>query len=356
MSGSTIVNSHPPLATESLSAPLLTLSLIIPAHNTAATLEACLRAVNGSIHSAQVIVVDDGSTDASAEIAARFPCELVRLPKNVGAAAARNVGARRATGDILFFLDSDIVMEQDTVARILDAFAADPALAALFGSYQQDTAPKNFFSQYKNLLHHYTHQISATQAATFCSGYGAIRREIFFALGGFSESQRALEDIEFGYRLHRAGHRVRLLKDLQFTHLKVYSFWGLVRSDVLQRAIPWTRLMLERHIFRNDLNTKSNNVASVVIAFLILFAPLWLWFVPLGGMILAGLMLTFLVLNFDFILFVTRARGLLFGLKTVAMSWFFYVYSGIGLLLGVGIFLQQKFFARAGIRNTLKLN
>ncbi len=301
------------------------------------------------MHPAQVIVVDDGSTDASAEIAARFPCELVRLQKNGGAAAARNAGARLATGDILFFLDSDILMERDTVARILNAFGDDPTLAALFGSYQQNTAPKNFFSQYKNLLHHYTHQISSSDAATFCSGYGAIRRENFFALGGFRESQRALEDIEFGYRLHRAGHRVRLLKDLQFTHLKEYSFWGLVRSDVLQRAVPWTCLMLERRIFRNDLNTKSNNVASVVLSFLILFAPLWLWFVPFGEMMLTGLMLAFLALNFDFLLFVTRARGFWFGFKTVAMSWFFYVYSGIGLLLGVGIFLQQKFLARMSV-------
>jgi glycosyltransferase involved in cell wall biosynthesis len=327
--------------------PARTLSLIVPVHNAAATLDACLHSVFAAAFPAQVIVVDDASNDGTAQIAARFPCQVLALPNNVGAAAARNAGAQLATGDILFFLDGDIVMEHDTVARILDAFADDVTLAALFGSYQQDTVPKNFFSQYKNLLHHYTHQISATEAATFCSGYGAIRRQVFFALGGFNESQRALEDIEFGYRLHRAGHRIRLLKDLQFTHLRSYTFLELVRSDVLHRAIPWTRLMLESHIFRNDLNTKSNNVASVGISFLILFAPLWLWFVPFGGMILTGLMLAFLTLNFDFILFVTRARGSLFGLKTVAMSWFFYVYSGIGLLLGIGIFLQQKFFARA---------
>ena len=336
-----------PLFEAALLNPVTTLSVIIPIHNAATTLPACLQAVFASTHSAQVIVVDDASTDDPARLAAQYPCEWLTLSRNVGAAAARNVGARAATGDILFFLDGDIVVEGDTIARILRAFADDPALAALFGSYQQDTVPKNFFSQYKNLLHHYTHQISAVEAATFCSGYGAIRREIFFALGGFDESQRALEDIEFGYRLHRAGHRVRLFKDLQFTHLKEYSFGGLVRSDVLQRAIPWTRLMLQKHIFRNDLNTKSNNVASVVVSFLILFAPLWLWFVPYGEILPAGLLLALLWLNWDFIKFVTRARGILFGLQTCAMTWFFYIYSGIGLLLGLGIHLKQTLFSRA---------
>jgi hypothetical protein len=99
-----------------------------------------------------------------------------------------------------------------------------------------------------------------------------VRREIFRALRGFDESKRALEDIEFGYRLHRAGYRIRLVKDLQFTHLKTYTLTSLVRSDVLNRAIPWTQLMLQHRIFRNDLNTKSNHVASVVVSFLILCA------------------------------------------------------------------------------------
>ncbi len=318
------------------------LSIIIPVHNAGATLDTCLAVVMRSSHSAQVIVVDDGSTDDTAQIAARYACQVIRLEKNRGAAAARNVGARAAEGSILFFLDADILMERDTVEKIRRAFAEDPRLDALFGSYQKNTVPTNFCSVYKNLLHHYTHQISSPEAATFCSGYGAIRREIFFALNGFDETQRALEDIEFGYRLHRAGHSIHLCKELQFTHLKTYTFAGLVRSDVYHRAIPWTRLMLERRIFRNDLNTRANNVASVTLAFVILLAPLWAWFAPYGFYLAGAAALLFLILNFDFLTFVTRERGVRFGLKTVAMSWFFYLYSGIGLVIGLGAFGWEK--------------
>jgi GT2 family glycosyltransferase len=89
--------------------PLPSLSRIVPAHNAAETLAACLQAVFDAAPPAQVIVVDDASTDATAEIAVRFACELIRLPANRGAAAARNVGAAMAWGDILFFLDSDIL-------------------------------------------------------------------------------------------------------------------------------------------------------------------------------------------------------------------------------------------------------
>ena len=105
-------------------------------------------------------------------------------------------------------------MPADTTDRILNFFDDDPKLDALFGSYQKDTVPQNFSSVYKNLLHHYTHQISSTDAITFCSWFGAIRRDVFLSLGGYNESQQALEDIEFGYRLHQAGHRVRLVQDL----------------------------------------------------------------------------------------------------------------------------------------------
>lgn len=330
----------------------LALALVIPVHNAQATLAACLDSVVRSAFGGEVIVVDDGSTDDSAAIAARYGFRVLRLEKNSGAAVARNVGARAAHADILFFLDSDIVMEPDTIRRIQDLFAADPEMAALFGSYQSQTVPTNFASVYKNLLHHYTHQISASEAATFCSGYGAIRREVFMALGGFNHSQRALEDIEFGYRLHRAGYRVRLVRDLQFTHLKTYSLASLVRSDVRDRAIPWTRLMLEQQIFRNDLNTKANNVASVVVSFLILLFPLWMWFLSfalqlpdsqlLALLLLVGLVFAFLGLNLDFLLFVTRERGLWFGLKVVVMNWFFYIYSGFGLILGVLEFARDR--------------
>lgn len=321
-------------------------SLIIPVHNGAPTLGRCLGSVFDG-EPEQVIVVDDGSTDDTAAIAARFPCELITLPQNCGTAAARNIGARRARGEILFFLDGDIVMERDTLTRIAQTFADQETLGALFGSYQIDTAPQNFFSVYKNLLHHFTHQHASPDAVTFCGGYGAVRRDIFFALGGFDESYHALEDIEFGYRLFRAGYRTQLLRDLQFTHLKTYTLGSLLRSDVRNRAIPWTRLMLEKKIFRNDLNTRANNVVSVALAFGIVTAPLWVWVTPSSALVLGVLVCALLILNFDFLRFAARARGIRFGIGAALMTWFYYVYSGIGLFVGLGSFLWQKFSARA---------
>lgn len=77
------------------------ISVVIPAHNVARTLEECLQAAQRSDYAdREIIVVDDASTDASAELAARYGCRVVRLSENVGAARAKNIGAAEANGDI----------------------------------------------------------------------------------------------------------------------------------------------------------------------------------------------------------------------------------------------------------------
>jgi GT2 family glycosyltransferase len=83
------------------------------------------------------------------------------------------------------------------------------------------------------LLHHYVHQISKEEAATFWGACGAIRREVFLKVEGFDERYRrpAIEDIELGYRLTGAGYRVRLLKGLMVTHLKRWDLLTMLKAD-----------------------------------------------------------------------------------------------------------------------------
>ncbi|HKX57487.1 MAG TPA: glycosyltransferase, partial [Xanthomonadales bacterium] len=312
------------------------MTVIIPVYNAISSLDRCLDALERSLlKDFELIVVDDHSTDGSEQIARQRCANFVRLEKNGGQGAARNRGAAMARSDLLFFLDSDVLVEPDTLDNILQVFAREPDAAGTFCSYQSDTPAENFASQYKNLLHHYTHQVSGREAATFCGGYGAIRRDVFLQLGGFDEHYRAMEDVELGYRLHQAGHRVLLSPEIQLTHTKRYTLASLVRADVFQRAIPWTRIMLQRRIFHSDLNLRSHNIASTVIVFLMLLAVLvprhWL---PGRVVTEAILLLLFLLLNRRFLAFLWRARGAWFALRSVPMVWLQYCYSGVGLVLG----------------------
>lgn len=318
------------MPTDPAPAPLL--SVIIPVYNGAETLAACLEAVFTSDFSPfEVIVTDDHSKDESVAIARKFPCVVIESQENSGPASARNIAASKARGPIFFFLDADILIKRDTLSSVNAVLAADRDLSALFGSYGRETVPPDFFSRYKNLVHHYTHQNSREEASTFCSGFGAIRGDAFRSLGGFDSRRRFLEDIEFGYRLRKKGLRVRLCKELQMTHCKRYTLRSLVRSDLFGRAVPWTRLTLETGIVRNDLNTRWNNLISVPLAFLLLLCPL----LPLPWIVTAALAALFVALNAGFLALTHAEGGICFALQACVMCWFSYLYSGVGVLLGL---------------------
>jgi GT2 family glycosyltransferase len=216
--------------------------------------------------------VDDGSTDESKEIALSSGALVLSTEGRKGPAFARNMGANHATADLLLFIDADVCVRPDTVSRVVAAFQADGAMSALFGSYDDHPAEPDFVSQYRNLMHHFIHQRSRREAQTFWSGLGAIRKKVFLEHGGYdtSFSRPAIEDIEFGHRLYRSGCKIILDPSLQVTHLKAWSFAGMLITDVRDRALPWTELMLGDAKMPNDLNVSISQRISVALAFILI--------------------------------------------------------------------------------------
>jgi hypothetical protein len=182
------------------------------------------------------------------------------------------------------------------------------------------------------------HQTAREEASTFWSGCGAIRREIFFEMGGFEKSyQRAsIEDIELGYRLRRAGHRIRLLKDLQVKHLKRWEAFSLLKADFVYRALPWTEIILEEGRFLNDLNIKPSQRLSVICTFLMLSMGLGaIWF-PWLLVPTAGCILGLFAINRDLYQFLKHKRGVLFAIKSIPWHWAYFFYSGLAFAFGFG--------------------
>src|SRR5262245_10094199 len=200
-----------------------TISLIIPVYNGGLNFRRCLESVVAALPAAdEVIVVADGDTDGSWIVATELGARVFRLPTRSGPARARNCGAREARGEILFFVDPEVILPVYAVAQVADVFAQDPRIAAVFGSYDDAPAAENFFSQYKNLLHHYVHQHAREDASTFWSVCGAIRRSALFEVGGFDErySESSIEGMELSCRLKNAGYDIRRCKTLQVKNLK----------------------------------------------------------------------------------------------------------------------------------------
>ena len=250
-----------------------TISVIVPVYNSAQYLRSCLEHLRQSTDKDyECIVVDDGSTDDSAATAREFGVRVIQGVGRRGPAYARNLGAREATGDILFFIDADVCVYPHTLARVRANFGQDPALSAVIGSYDDQPESQDFLSMYRNLMHCYVHHRSRREACTFWSGCGAIRKSVFQEYSGFDESydRPAIEDIELGYRMARDGKKMVLDTSIMVKHLKRWSFLGLVKTDIVDRGIPWTELILRDKKLPNDLNLQLSQRVSVALVFILI--------------------------------------------------------------------------------------
>lgn len=317
-------------------------SIVIPVWKGGEGFATCLSAAVSSVKPPhEVIVVADGEGDGVWRKAETAGIRVIKIPIRGGPARARNVGAKAARSPIIFFVDADVVIPSTALGAILETFSGDPSLAALIGSYDDAPIEANFLSQYKNLFHHYIHQHASPEASTFWGACGAIRRNVFLAIGGFDENylRPSIEDIELGYRLRDAGHRIRLVPTLQVKHLKRWEALSLIRTDFLQRAVPWAKLLIVSKSAAGDLNLGSAYKASIVTSFLLcVMAALsaYSWQALVAGVALLG---SFVAINWPLFKFFYKKRGPRFALGSIWWRFVYDLYSGAGFVCGVVSFV-----------------
>ena len=259
-----------------------TVAVVVPIHRASPAFTRCVEALaRFDPAPAELIVVVDGGDAAVAAQAAAASARVVLLEPRCGPAVARNVGAARASSDVLLFLDGDVVAPPGIVAQVASVFAADRGLSAVIGSYDDHPDTPGLTARYANLRHHFVHQRAKEVGWTFWGACGAIRRTAFEEVGGFDEDYAtpSIEDIEFGYRLRDAGLRIRVVKDLQITHLKRWTPVSLLKTDLLHRALPWSALILRTRRVDDDLNVslaeRGKAALMVLAAALVAVSPRW---------------------------------------------------------------------------------
>lgn len=328
----------------------VSMSVVVPVHNGAATLPLVLSALADSDlprDEWELVVVDDASADESAAIAARYSQTVVRIPgKPHGPAYARNRGVEVAQGSIVLFIDADVVVHRDTLRRFREVFEEDEDLGAVFGSYDASPPAPGLVSQYRNLLHHYTHQHGGGERDTFWAGAGAVRREVFEEAGMYDEwhyPRPQIEDIELGGRITRLGHRIVLRPDLQVTHLKRWTFVGGVRTDLRDRGIPWARLLLHRGAFAKSgaLNLRWTEKAATALVWLaMLTAVLAIW---RGSVIFTALSAaslgTVIITNLPLLRYMARVRSPWFAVRIIPLQLLYHALNGISF--GIAWFLKE---------------
>jgi GT2 family glycosyltransferase len=303
---------------------VIALSVVVPATDSPPTLARCTAAIAAATDPPGEVIVVDG-------------------PAGLSAAAARNAGVDRATGDVVVFVDADVEVHTDAFTRIRAAFAAHPDLTAVYGSYDDTPDSRGTVSAFRNLLHHHVHHDGAGPAETFWTGLGAVRRASFLAEGGFDEDRYrhpSIEDIDLGHRLAAGGALMLLDPTIQGTHLKVWTLRSMLWTDFARRGIPWVALQARNRRASTALNCGwRHRLSAVTCALATLFALLGL---PLLVLIALGALLG---LNHAFYALLVRRQGPLRALAGVALHAMHHLVSVLAVPVGVAAALGTRAFA-----------
>jgi GT2 family glycosyltransferase len=293
---------------------VITLSVVVPATDAPITLSRCTAAIATADDPPDEVVVVDG-------------------PSSLSAAAARNKGVDRATSDVIVFVDADVEVHPDAFTRIRAAFEAQPALTAVFGSYDDAPDDPGTISAFRNLLHHHVHQTSAGPAETFWTGLGAVRRADFVAVGGFDADRYphpSIEDIDLGNRLHANGAEIQLDPGVQGKHLKVWTLRSMLWTDFARRGMPWAALQLRNRSVSNALNCGWRHRTSAVLCAVLLIA-----LIATAPLVASGAAASLVALNCRFYVLLSTRLGSVRALAGIGLHGLHHLVSVAAVPVGL---------------------
>jgi glycosyltransferase involved in cell wall biosynthesis len=321
-------------------------TVIVPFHRNVAMLRRVLAPFRDRAATTELLVAGDGPTEDWVPVADEVGAARIHWAVAQGPAVARNRAASVARGRYLLFVDGDVIAEPGVVARVEAFFAARPEMAAVFGAYDEAPEAPAFISQYRNLQHRYVHRVHTGDARTFWAGLGAVRAEAFLGVGGYDERFRrpSVEDIDLGYRLTAAGHRIAIDPDLNGKHLKRWTFLSSLVSDVRDRGVPWTQLIQRYGGLTTDLNLAWTLRLSVACAYLAV-ASLALGLLDARAWLVTVAAFVALVwLNVDYYAYFNRVRGPWFATRVVGAHFVHHLCNGVSFVVGNVLYWAQKRF------------
>lgn len=257
-----------------MTATLPSVTVIVPAYNAAATLTPCLTALKAQTYPEAlrtIIVVDDGSTDNTKQIAAELGVEIVGQ-SNQGAASARNLGARKADTDLILFTDSDCEPLGDWLAKMVAPFS-DPQVVGAKGFYltrQSSLTAKFVQAEYEIKCRGLDQRDSIDFIDTFSAAY---RRAVFLDSGGFDGAYlgAGAEDVELSYRLSAKGLKLVAAPGAYVLHRHPETIGEYFRRKcryAYWRAVAWQK---HPHKAVRDSYTPNAQKLEVLLAPLVIF-------------------------------------------------------------------------------------
>jgi glycosyltransferase involved in cell wall biosynthesis len=320
------------------------ISVVIPNYNGEKTIGRCLEAAVASNYpNFEVVVVDDCSSDGSTSIIEKYPCRLIRLSQHGGASKARNTGAQESTGEILFFIDGDCLLQPGTLAKAAAAYRKEGPGVIIGGTYTLLPYDQKFFSIFQSVYIHYS-ETKNTQTPDYVATHAMlIEKNLFHKNSGFKELfMPILEDVEFSHRLKKKGTRLLMVPEIQVQHIFNFTLAKSLRNGI-RKSKYWSIYSIKNRDLFSDSGTASQefkfNVLSCFINILLVFLGILL---KNGGVFLPVLLLfgSNCYLNRNLFRAFYRAKGPFFAIPSLLYYTLAYPFA-VGLGVFSGIFSQH---------------
>lgn len=307
-------------------------SIIIPTYNAERFMPGLLDSIfKQGVEDTEVIIVDDCSKDRTVEIAKGYPVRIIQLDRNSGPAKARNIGVKEARGDIIFFLDADVIVMDGTLKEVKDYLENNPSVNCVIGVCETEPINKGFVPKYMAMFE-YIHLIGrpGNMVSVFAPRCGVIRKEFFERIGGYNESYKGadVEDFELARRINRTDPII-LNERIRVRHQ--FANFGQAVRNYFKRAVMWVHLFFKEKKLDNAGPTSPSNGVAAICAF---FSFLSLFLIPSFHRVFyitLILLIVFLFANRRWFIFMAQESGLFFAIRALFLNYIL----GIDIILAV---------------------
>jgi glycosyltransferase involved in cell wall biosynthesis len=326
-------------------------SIVIPVKNGNQTIGSCLWSIKRSYYkNYEIVVVDDHSTDDTIEIAKQHPCTILEAKEGRGANYARNFGANHSNGDIIVFIDADVVIRRETLLSVVESLEEGGA-DAVVGVYTAKHRHERYVSQYKNLWVRYSYIKSPPAIDWLFGAISGIRREAFKRIGGFNidlNNQQGVEDIELGKRFSQANMNVVLNMDIEVEHLKNYTVRSFVKNE-FTRSMGFAELATSLGETAHSVKAGFANiypafVISTFFSVIIITACLAVFIGWISSWYLLVSLGVYFLLNIQFLNYLEQVRGIFAMIAMIPFLFLDHIVCFIGSVAGTIKGLSKKIF------------
>lgn len=236
----------------------------------AKTIGQCLDAAFSSDYkNFEVVVVDDDSDDNSVEIIKKYPCKLVCLESRSGASKARNTGAENSSGDYIFFIDADCLLERDTLSIVNRTLSGTDSDVIVGGTYARMPFDRTFYSMFQAVFVNYSETKNVKSPDYIAAHAMIIDAGTFEKSGGFPEDfLPIIEDVEFSHRLRRAGCRLVMNPEIQVRHIFNFTLLKSLRNAI-KKTTYWHMYSLKNKDVFADSGSASVELKTNVVTYFV---------------------------------------------------------------------------------------